>query len=377
MKNKAANKISSELIAAFLDGKATAQESREIFDSLSKDAGLRELLRISQEVDEELSLEESACEFIPMAAMAATGNEANNCCLECEKFILERLGIEYNENQLLSEGLRQGWQKKEGTALCNVGRHLEAKGLMVTRRYKATPDELAAALEAGESVMVAVDGGELFGNPVEELLEDRVIGQIPDHIVVVLAYDAAKSTVRIFDPYSPKPYDDYPVAQFLDAWKDSQNYLVTINTKNMKEYIAKPIDLSDVELTEDLHDLREAIAENAHEIWAENRQKEGWTYGPERNDALKQTPDMVPYAQLPEGEKHYDREMAMKTIKLLKKLGYDLIKREDTELYRVLKQRMQDAEQEFHCRRCGNVIYKHQVFCDHCGLQLDMDWCEK
>ena len=142
----------------------------------------------------------------------------------------------------------------------------------------------------------------------------------------------------------------------------------------MKTYTPKPIDLSDVELTEDLKELREAIAENAHEIWAENRQAEGWTYGPKRDDQLKQTPDMVPYSMLPEGEKEYDREMAMKTIKLLKKLGYDLIKREETELYKVLKQRIQDSDEEFYCRRCGNVIYKHQVFCDKCGLELKMDW---
>lgn len=80
-------------------------------------------------------------------------------------------------------------------------------------------------------------------------------------------------------------------------------------------------------------ELREAIAENAHEVWAANRRAEGWTYGPERNDSLKQTPDMVPYSCLPESEKEYDREMAVKTIKLLKKLGYELIRREDVELY--------------------------------------------
>ena len=136
------------------------------------------------------------------------------------------------------------------------------------------------------------------------------------------------------------------------------------------KYIPKPIDLSDVELTDDLQELREAIAENAHEIWAQNRQAEGWSYGPQRDDAKLLHPDMVPYSQLPEGEKVYDREMAMNTIKLLKKLGYDLIKREETELYKVLKQRIQDSEEEFRCSRCGNVIYKHQAFCDKCGLEL-------
>ncbi len=142
----------------------------------------------------------------------------------------------------------------------------------------------------------------------------------------------------------------------------------------MKTYIPKPIDLSDVKLTEDLDELREAIAENAHEIWAENRQAEGWTYGPKRDDQLKQTPDMVPYSQLPEGEKEYDRDMAMKTIKLLMKLGYDLIKREETELYKVLKQRIQNSETEYHCNRCNHIVSKYQVFCDGCGHKLDIDW---
>jgi hypothetical protein len=69
------------------------------------------------------------------------------------------------------------------------------------------------------------------------------------------------------------------------------------------------------------------MAENAHEVWAANRYAEGWRYGLQRDDAQKLHPDMIPYSKLPEGEKDYDREMAMKTIKLLKKLGYDLIKR--------------------------------------------------
>ena len=374
MKRKSENNISAEVLAAFLDGNATAQESKEILSALAEDAELRELLHISQSVDVELGVIPQDCEFIPMTAMAATCNEENYCCLECEKFILRKLNIEFNEEQLLQNAIQNGWQKENGTALHNVGRHLENKGLLVTRQYDASIEDIATALKDDEGVIVAVDGGELLDNRADEIIEDLVIGQIPDHTVVVLSLNSNDDTITIYDPNSSNAEDIYPIEQFKDAWNDSKNYLLTITSNSMKTYTPKPIDLSDVELTEDLNELREAIAENAHEIWAENRQADGWTYGPQRNDQLKQTPDMVPYSQLPEGEKEYDREMAMKTIKLLKKLGYDLIKREETELYKVLKQRILSSDQEFHCRRCGNVIYKHQVFCDKCGLELDMDW---
>lgn len=375
---KPANKtIPAEVLAAYLDGNATALESDSILQSLAEDAQLRELMRISLSVDEELGLNSPGVEILPMTALAANCPENNCCALECEKYVMSLMGIRYDEQQILTDALQNGWLKDKGTALHNVGRHLESKGLIVTRQYKCSVEDIAAALEAGNYVIVAVDGGELAGDFLEELREDMLLGQIPDHTVVVLSCDIAHGKVTLFDPHSPETEHIWPIRQFEDAWADSQNYLVTIITENMSTYIPKPIDLSDVELTEDLNELREAIAENAHEIWAENRQKEGWTYGPERNDELKQNPDMVPYSQLPEGEKEYDREMAMKTIKLLLKLGYDLIKREDTELYKILKKRIQTSEEQYFCRSCAKPVYKYQVFCDHCGFKLDMDWNEK
>lgn len=327
MKKKSVNNISAEVLAAFLDGNATAQESKEIITALTEDAELRELLHISQSVDAELGMAPQECEYIPMTAMAATCNEENYCSLECEKYILRTLNIEFDEEQLLQNAIQNGWQKEDGTALHNVGRHLESKGLVVTRQYKATIDDIANSLNKNECVIVAVDGGELLGNRADETIEDLMIGQIPDHAVVVLSFDEKSNTITLFDTNSSNNEDTYPVEQFIDAWNDSKNYLVTITSNSMKTYTPKSIDLSDVELTEDLNELREAIAENAHEVWAENRYAEGWRYGVQRNDELKLHPDMVPYSQLPEGEKEYDREMAMKTIKLLKKLGYDLIKR--------------------------------------------------
>ena len=147
----------------------------------------------------------------------------------------------------------------------------------------------------------------------------------------------------------------------------------------MKTYTPKPIDLSDIELSNDLNDLREAIAENAHDVWAVERQAQGWTYGPTRDDARKQTPCMVAYSQLPDSEKIFDRDMAMQTLKLVKKLGYDIIKREETALYKELLKRIRGAKLDIQCPECARnghhtPVSRHDIFCSTCGIKLDIDW---
>ena len=92
-------------------------------------------------------------------------------------------------------------------------------------------------------------------------------------------------------------------------------------------YQPNPKTLVDIVLPEDLLALTEQIAENVHEVWAASRMAQGWTYGPVRDDAKKQTPCLVPYADLPEEEKAYDRDTAMETLKLIVSLGYDIRKK--------------------------------------------------
>ena len=93
-------------------------------------------------------------------------------------------------------------------------------------------------------------------------------------------------------------------------------------------YQPNPKNLDDVVLPEELTALTEIIAENVHEVWAASRIAEGWTYGEERDDARRQTPCLVPYDQLPEIEKEYDRNTAMQTLKLIVALGYDIRKKD-------------------------------------------------
>lgn len=90
-------------------------------------------------------------------------------------------------------------------------------------------------------------------------------------------------------------------------------------------YTPAPIDTGSVELPAELTALTEKLAENTHDIWAAGRLRDGWQYGPERNDAKKTNPTLVPYDQLPESEKQYDRNTALETLKVILKLGFQII----------------------------------------------------
>lgn len=89
-----------------------------------------------------------------------------------------------------------------------------------------------------------------------------------------------------------------------------------------ESYRPRPIDTAHVTLPPRILELTERLAENAHEIWAAQRIADGWKLGPTRNDQQKEHPCLIPYNQLPESEKQYDRNAALETLKLIIALGY-------------------------------------------------------
>lgn len=91
-------------------------------------------------------------------------------------------------------------------------------------------------------------------------------------------------------------------------------------------YQPKPIDTSNIQLPDALLELTEKIAENVHENWSAGRIAQGWTYGEKRDDVKKTTPCLVPYSELTEQEKEYDRVTALQTLKLIVALGYQIEK---------------------------------------------------
>lgn len=89
-----------------------------------------------------------------------------------------------------------------------------------------------------------------------------------------------------------------------------------------KSYTPQPIDTIGVELPKELEPLVEQMSKNVHDVWAETRILQGWTYGEQRNDELKTHPCLVPYEELPDSEKEYDSNTSIGTLKLIMKLGF-------------------------------------------------------
>lgn len=344
--------ISDELLAAYAEGNVSQEERIAVRRYLMAHPDELDSVVMMMDEDYDLNLDDKAQEtscpgnpgmhldalydevaskdtcrpshkILPATAMAAQNIIDNLCVIRCEGIALRRLGLDVTDEELLEESKAEGWLQPEGTALHNIGRLSGKRGMGVAHRYGCTMDDIRTELQAGHVVIAAVDGSSLANDTGTEKTADMEEDETPDHVVIVES--VCENAITVCDTSTPQQYDTCPTARFLEAWTDSSFYLIIISMG--EDYDPHPIDLSDVEISDDLIELREAIAENAHEVWAFNRKQEGWRYGPERDDAQKLHPDMIAYSQLPESEKLYDREMAINTIKLVKKLGWEITKR--------------------------------------------------
>jgi len=189
----------------------------------------------------------------------------------------------------------------------------ENTDLRVYHRKVASPRTMFLALKKNAIIIPAVRAS-LFG---------RDDSQQPV-ATILLAFDENQEQVKLYSPFDKKVCT-CDKEQFVEAWNAAGGECTTAFPPS-DTYMPKLIDLQHVELPSEFDELMEAVAENAHDMWALERQSEGWTYGPQRDDQLLQTPDMVPYSQLADSEKEYDRIMAKDTIRLFLALGYKIVK---------------------------------------------------
>lgn len=194
-----------------------------------------------------------------------------------------------------------------------AGKSFDETDLRVYHRHTANPGTVFTSLRKG-GIVIPVVRASLLGEYAVEQTATVVVkaNQITDQVYL---YVPKSNDIQVF-----------PIATFVEAWEATGGLCTTAFAPDAKTYRPKSIDLNHIELPQGFEELREKIAENAHNTWALERQSEGWTYGSKRDDSKLETPDMLPYSQLPESEKKYDRIMAEDTLKLLTALGYKIEK---------------------------------------------------
>lgn len=195
-----------------------------------------------------------------------------------------------------------------------AGDNFKETNLRVYERNMVNPIIMYTTLQKG-GIIISVVSASLFGE-----------SHSGSTATVIVSNNQSTGMVELYDPFSNE-VKQFHLEELFDAWEKAGGVCTTAFPPDDNTYHPKLIDLKHVNLPDGLEELREAIAENAHDTWAMERQSEGWTYGPKRDDSLLETPDMVPYAQLPDSEKQYDRIMADDTLKLLIALGYNIEKR--------------------------------------------------
>jgi len=208
--------ISDELLAAYLDGNTSEEETKQVLQALKKDKQLQEVLNVALQAEDDVMVVPLQREVLPMLQMAALSGE-NVCAVLCEIFILQRHHIPYHEEELVNTAKEKGWLKPEGTPLYCIGNLLELSGLKVKRQFDATIRDLRLALEDDDNVVVGVDREKLYAD--ENDPED-----LTNHAVVATAID--DDSVTIFDPYKKPEIISIPLQEFMDAWKESRFYMV-------------------------------------------------------------------------------------------------------------------------------------------------------
>lgn len=173
----------------------------------------------------------AAIENLKKKMRIALDRDDKLCAVRCEQYVLDFFEIHRAVEVLQKIAVEKGWLDKEGVTADSIGRLSAYFGLDVKRTEGANLRDISDTLKAGRQVLVAVDGGELIGNPFEEFVEDRTVGQIADHCVVVLTCHPEEGRLSLYDP----AFGDVPLTvtaeHFDDAWGDSGRYMVSVGER--------------------------------------------------------------------------------------------------------------------------------------------------
>ena len=192
------------------------------YDELEKETGLSKANLYN--------IRKRALERLKMKARVALGDADHLCAIKCEQFAMDILGMHKPIYELSAIAKANCWLTDQGVPLEHIGKTPKLLGFAVKTK-KGKIDDIVKAIDSDKQVLAIVDGGELVGNPFDEMIEDVLIGEIADHCVVVLNCDINGNEIMLYDP----AFGDIPlsvsVSKFVDAWSDSHCHYIEIGKK--------------------------------------------------------------------------------------------------------------------------------------------------
>ena len=194
---------------------------------LGTDAAMPNNSTVFQQPDPTIGTPDADSSFFP-----GQQSYPDTCAIRCQEFVLEQFtGMDFDETALVQECQQNGWYAPGGgTSPEDVGNLLEAHGVAVNRYANANIFNLASELAQGHKVIIGVDSGELWKqHPILENIEDFFGINGADHAVVISGIDTSdpnQTYVIVSDPGTGEAVARYPMEQFLDAWQDSDFFMV-------------------------------------------------------------------------------------------------------------------------------------------------------
>lgn len=279
--------ISDEMLAAYIDGNTTTEENAKILNSLNENDILAESLEIVKDSislnDDEWNevpfdrfsnesgsifenipdlITEKTLENMKTQAYNVWGEGGENikdpvyvqqpddhsCALRSQQLVLRDFGIDIPFKKLEELAKQYDVYSDEGTYTYDIGKVLQIAGVDMHQVEGSTLLDLTNELAHGHRVIVSVDAHELwYNNTMTEKLKnwfDDAIGhQGGNHALIVAGVevnpnDAKDVKVVLTDPGAGDLRIEYPLEQFMDAWKDSNCFMAATDNPAPYQYDA-------------------------------------------------------------------------------------------------------------------------------------------
>lgn len=178
------------------------------------------------------------------------GNEGV-CAIRSQQIILRDYGIDISLDELKQYATENGWYNPSpegGTPMWAIGNLLLSCNVPCQQSVDNTVYDLINELAQGHRVIVGVDANELWADRnhdtmagVKEWFKDFFEGETPNHALVVAGVDVNPDNpddikVILTDPGTSDLRIEYKLDDFMDAWKDSQCFMVSTDTPAPLQY---------------------------------------------------------------------------------------------------------------------------------------------